>query len=37
MIRDGNAYIAYDTSEELEKQRNEQEAKGITSFRYDRN
>ena len=37
MIKDGSAYIAYDTSEELEKQRLEQEMKGIASFRYDRN
>ena len=31
------AYKAYDTVDELNKQRAEQEAKGITSFRYDRN
>lgn len=37
MIKDGNAYIAYDNSKELEKQKNEQEQRGITSFRYDRN
>ncbi|WP_027123427.1 glutamate--tRNA ligase [Mesomycoplasma molare] len=31
------AYKAYDTSEELELQRKEQESKGIFSFRYDKN
>lgn len=31
------AYKAYDTVDELNKQRAEQEAKGIASFRYDRN
>lgn len=37
LIKEDKAYIAYDSSEELEQQRKEQEAKGIISFRYDRN
>ena len=37
MVEKGTAYKAYDTSEELEAQRAESEAKGIFSFRYDRN
>lgn len=37
MIQDKTAYIAFDSSSELEQQRKEQEAKGIMSFRYDRN
>lgn len=37
MIKNEQAYIAYDTPEELELQRKEQEKKGIFSFRYDRN
>ena len=36
MIKNNQAYIAYDSPEELELQRKEQEAKGISSFRYDR-
>lgn len=37
MIEEGIAYIAYDSSEELEQQKKEQEKSGIFSFRYDRN
>ncbi|MBD5423141.1 MAG: glutamate--tRNA ligase [Mycoplasma sp.] len=37
MLEDGKAYIAFDSSEELEEQRMEQEKNGIASFRYDRN
>lgn len=36
LIKEDKAYIAYDSSQELEDQRKEQEAKGITSFRYNR-
>lgn len=36
MVEKGVAYIAYDLPEELDAQRAEQEKKGITSFRYDR-
>ncbi|AAT27491.1 glutamate--tRNA ligase [[Mycoplasma] mobile] len=37
LLKKGLAYKAYDTTYELEKQRAEQIAKGIFSFRYDRN
>ncbi|MGL5520389.1 MAG: glutamate--tRNA ligase [Metamycoplasmataceae bacterium] len=37
MIIDGFAYKAYENKEELEKQKKEQEEKGIPSFRYDKN
>ncbi|WP_027334880.1 glutamate--tRNA ligase [Mycoplasmopsis felifaucium] len=37
LIEKGLAYKAYDTTEELEKQHAESDAKGIASFRYDRN
>ncbi|VEU75334.1 Glutamate--tRNA ligase [Mycoplasmopsis maculosa] len=37
LVEKGFAYKAYDTSEELEKQHAESEAKGIPSFKYDRN
>ena len=37
MIEENLAYIAYDSSKELEEQKKEQESKGIFSFRYDRN
>lgn len=37
LIENGSAYKAYDSSEELTAQRAEQEAKGIMSFRYDKN
>ncbi|WP_027333932.1 glutamate--tRNA ligase [Mycoplasma elephantis] len=37
MLNKNLAYKAYDNSEELEKQKNEQLSKGITSFRYDSN
>ncbi|MGY5139391.1 glutamate--tRNA ligase [Mycoplasmopsis gallinarum] len=37
LLEKGLAYKAYDTAEELEQQHNEAEAKGITSFRYDKN
>lgn len=37
MVKDGVAYIAYDNSEELSKQKAESESKGISSFRYDSN
>ncbi|RMA77582.1 glutamyl-tRNA synthetase [Metamycoplasma subdolum] len=37
LIKKGNAYKAYDLPEEIEKQREEQEKKGIASFRYDPN
>ncbi|WP_129623254.1 glutamate--tRNA ligase [Mycoplasmopsis columbinasalis] len=37
LINRGLAYKAYDTSEELEIQKAESDAKGIPSFRYDRN
>ncbi|KDE44897.1 glutamate--tRNA ligase [Metamycoplasma hyosynoviae] len=37
LIKKNLAYKAYDTSEELNIQREEQESKGITSFRYDKN
>ena len=36
LIGQGLAYRAYDNSDELQKQRSEQKAKGIFSFRYDR-
>ena len=36
LLKEGKAYKAYDTSEELDKQRAEQEANGIHSFRYDK-
>lgn len=36
LLSNGGAYKAYDTSEELEMQRKEQEIRGIFSFRYDR-
>ncbi len=36
LIASGKAYKAYDTSEELDLQRQESEAKGIFSFRYDK-
>ncbi len=37
LIKKGLAYKAYDTAEELEKQHEESNKKGIPSFRYDRN
>lgn len=37
LLEKGLAYKAYDTSEELEQQHAEAEAKGISSFRYDKN
>lgn len=37
MVAKGFAYIAYDLPEELDQQREEQQSKGISSFRYDRN
>lgn len=37
LVAKGLAYKAYDTSEELEKQHAESDAKGIASFRYNRN
>lgn len=37
MVKDGVAYIAYDNSEELSKQKAQSESKGISSFRYDSN
>ncbi|WP_027332570.1 glutamate--tRNA ligase [Mycoplasmopsis gallinarum] len=37
LLDKGLAYKAYDTSEELEQQHAEAEAKGISSFRYDKN
>ncbi|WP_436358892.1 glutamate--tRNA ligase [Mycoplasma sp. 480] len=37
LISKNLAYKAYDTSEELEQQRQDQEKQGIFSFRYDRN
>ncbi|MBZ4226758.1 glutamate--tRNA ligase [Mycoplasma tauri] len=37
LIEKGMAYKAYDSSEELEKQHAESDAKGIASFRYDPN
>ncbi|MGL4251926.1 MAG: glutamate--tRNA ligase [Metamycoplasmataceae bacterium] len=37
LIRSNKAYKAYDTSEELEMQKREQEESGKFSFRYDRN
>lgn len=37
MVDQGLAYIAYDLPEELDEQRKEQEQRGISSFRYDRN
>ncbi|WP_426461493.1 glutamate--tRNA ligase [Mycoplasma hafezii] len=37
LLDKGYAYKAYDNTEELEKQREESDAKGIPSFRYDRN
>ncbi|AKA50110.1 glutamate--tRNA ligase [Mycoplasmopsis gallinacea] len=37
LIQKGFAYKAYDNSEELEAQKSESDAKGIPSFRYDRN
>ncbi|MBN3534439.1 glutamate--tRNA ligase [Mycoplasma procyoni] len=37
LIKENKAYIAYDTSEEIQQQKEEQEKKGIFSFRYDRN
>ncbi|WP_406616705.1 glutamate--tRNA ligase [Mycoplasmopsis adleri] len=37
LVAKGLAYKAYDTTEELEKQHAESDAKGIPSFRYDRN
>lgn len=37
MVAKGFAYIAYDLPEELEQQREEQQSKGVSSFRYDRN
>ncbi|WP_371246258.1 glutamate--tRNA ligase [Mycoplasmopsis agassizii] len=37
LIQEGLAYKAYDSDEELEKQKQEAEAKGLASFRYDRN
>ncbi|QSF13747.1 glutamate--tRNA ligase [Mycoplasma sp. Mirounga ES2805-ORL] len=37
LIKNGFAYKAYDTSEELELQHAESNKKGIPSFRYDRN
>lgn len=37
LINENKAYIAFDNKMELEKQKKEQEIKGIFSFRYDRN
>ncbi|MGX9358386.1 glutamate--tRNA ligase [Mycoplasma sp. 128] len=37
LLASGHAYKAYDTTEELTKQKEESEAAGIPSFRYDRN
>ncbi|WP_406613758.1 glutamate--tRNA ligase [Mycoplasma corogypsi] len=37
LIAKGFAYKAYDSAEELEQQKLESDAKGIASFRYDRN
>ena len=37
LIESGHAYKAYDTSEEVDAQRKEQEGNGRFSFRYDRN
>ncbi|MEA4115613.1 glutamate--tRNA ligase [Mycoplasma sp. 744] len=37
LLDKGYAYKAYDTTEELEKQKLESQAKGITSFKYDKN
>ncbi|TPE57784.1 glutamate--tRNA ligase [[Mycoplasma] falconis] len=37
LIIAGKAYKAYDTTEELNQQREEQEKAGVASFRYDRN
>ncbi|WP_117275006.1 glutamate--tRNA ligase [Mycoplasmopsis edwardii] len=37
LIAKGFAYKAYDNTEELEKQKEESDAKGIPSFRYDKN
>lgn len=37
LLQNGGAYKAYDSSEELDAQRKEQEARGIFSFRYDKN
>ena len=37
LLEKGYAYKAYDTTQELLKQKQEQKAKGIYSFRYDRN
>jgi glutamyl-tRNA synthetase len=36
MIKKGFAYKAYDLPEELEKQKKEQQKKGIYSFRYNK-
>ena len=36
MLEEGVAYKAYDTSDEITKQKEEQEANGVFSFRYDR-
>ncbi|TCG10316.1 glutamate--tRNA ligase, partial [Mycoplasma todarodis] len=36
LIANGHAYKAYDSSEELTEQRDEQEKNGVFSFRYDR-
>lgn len=37
LIANGKAYKAYDTTDEIEAQRQESEQRGIASFRYDRN
>jgi glutamyl/glutaminyl-tRNA synthetase len=37
MLKDGNAYIAYDSTDELTQQKQEQESNGKYSFRYDKN
>lgn len=37
LLKEGKAYKAYDSSEELTLQREEQEKRGIHSFRYDKN
>lgn len=36
LVKSGNAYKAYDTTEELKKQRDEQESNGKFSFRYNK-
>jgi glutamyl/glutaminyl-tRNA synthetase len=37
MLKDGTAYIAFDSTEELTQQKHEQELLGKFSFRYNKN